>query len=318
MPMKLPEYDWRQIKELGQKSFSQNVAEILNLFFGTKLDSWAVEFAIGRYPVKTVSIGSRETVAETWHNPVWKFERLAKGVEKSIRQSDHVSDTPTDWLMTASRISVLFGIFGDLIRQGSVKADEPIDVAVPSGDFSAAMAAWYAKQMGLPISTVICCCNENDGLWKLLHKGEIRTDAQPVRTETPDCDHVAPAALERLIFANLGRKAVGDFVRVSSARGTYYLEPEQQKKLRDCIYVPVTAKRRLESAVKSLYQSIGYPADAYTALCYSGILDYRSVTGEGRQVLIISEESPVYTLPYLSKCLGMTPQELKKRIEDQR
>ena len=86
VPLKLPRLDQRQIRKLGENSFSQNVAEVINLFFGTKLDGWAIEFAIGRYPVKIHSIGSRELVAETWHNPVWKFERLAKGIEKGSAQ----------------------------------------------------------------------------------------------------------------------------------------------------------------------------------------------------------------------------------------
>lgn len=318
VPLKFQPLTRSELRKLAEKSFSQNVADVVNLFFSTQLDSWAIEFAIGRYPVKTGSISSREMVAETWHNPVWKFERLARGIEKAIRQSDEVCEVPTDWLMIASRIAVLFGIFGEFLRQGKVSADEPIDIAVPCGNFSAPMAVWYAKRMGLPISTILCCCNDNNGPWKLLHKGEIRTDAAPVQTAAPNCDHVVPAGLERLIFANLGVNAANEFAEVCRKGGSFYLEPEQQKKLRDCMFVPVTGQRRLESAVKSLYNSCGYPADAYTALCYSGILDYRSVTGEGRQVLIISEESPMYTLPFLARCMEVSPQELKKRMNDQR
>ena len=318
VPMSLPCFDKREIRKIGEKSFSKNVAEIVNIFFSTRLDSWDIEFAIGRYPVKTVVIGSRELVAELWHNPVWKFERLVRGIEKAILQSDDVRPVPSDWLMIASGIAVLFGVFGELMAAGKVPEGETIDVAVPSGNFSLTMAAWYAKQMGLPVSTILCCCNDNNGPWKLLHKGEIRTDAVGIQTATPNCDEVVPADLERLIFANLGVKYAVEFQRICDQQGNFYLEAEQQKKLRDCIYVPVTGHRRLESAVKSLYNSCGYPADAYTALCYSGVLDYRSVTGEGRQVLILSEESPTYTLPFLAKCLSIDPVELRNRINDQR
>lgn len=318
VPMKFHRFTKNEIKKLGEKSFSQNVADIINQFFSTQLDSWAIEFAIGRYPVKLVTIGSREIVAEVWHNPVWKFERLAKGIEKAIRQSDDVSVIPTDWLMIASRIAVLFGIFGELFRQGISRGDESIDIAVPNGNFSGPMAVWYAKQMGLPISAVLCCCNDNNGTWKLLHKGEIRTDAPSVKSPAPQCDYTAPEDLERLIFANLGLRATLEYSEICKKGGNFYLEPDQQKKLRDCMYVPVTGNKRLESAVKSLYNSCAYPADVYTALCYSGILDYRSVTGEGRTVLILSEESPVYSAAFLSKCLNISPQELKERINQSR
>ena len=177
VPKGLPKLENAQIGALGKNSFSQNAANVINLLFQTKLDGWAVDFAIGRYPVKMLSLGSRETVAETWHNPAWRFERLARGIEKAIRQSDKVCPEPTDWVKTASRIAVLFGVFGEMIGNGTVKADSPIDVAVPSGDFAAPMAVWYAREMGLPIANIIVCCNENGGVWSLLHKGEIRTDA---------------------------------------------------------------------------------------------------------------------------------------------
>ena len=318
VPMQLPVLDRSQITELGRKSFSQNVAEIINLCFGTELDNWSVEFAIGRYPVKTVSVGTREIVAETWHNPVWKFERMVRGIEKAIRQSDHVRDVPSDWLMVAARMACLFGIYGELLARGMITAEETLDVAWPCGTFAGPMAGRYAKRMGLPIGTNLCCCNDNNGVWNLLHKGQIRTDAQSVPTDTPACDIMAPVGLERLIYETLGRNAANGFASVCRDGGTFYLEEDQLKKLRAGMYAPVTGSRRLESAVKSLYNSCGYHADVYTAMCYSGMLDYRSVTGESHTVLIISEESPTYSLPYLAKCLNTTPNELKHRINEQR
>lgn len=316
VPVNLPHFDKENIKKLANRSFSENVADMINLFFSTKMDSWAIEFAIGRYPVKLHCISSREIVAETWHNPVWKFERLVRGIEKAIRQSDDVCDTSSDWLMIAARIAVLFGVWGEMIRSGRICADEILDVAVPSGNFAGPMAVWYARQMGLPIGTVLCCCNDNNGTWKLLHKGQIRTDKIAVNTATPACDVQVPSDLERLIFANLGVRAARDFSDICKVGGTYYLEPDQQQKLRDCLYVPVTGQRRLESAVMSLFNSCGYLADPYTALCYSGILDYRSVTGESRPVLILSEESPAHSLMFLSESLGIHPIKLRDHINN--
>ena len=315
VPEQLPRFSVHEIRALAASTFSENVARIINLFFDTNLDRWSLEFAIGRYPVQIHTIGSRELVAETWHNPMWKFERLVRGVEKAIRQSDHVSAVPADWLMIATRIAVLFGIFEELVGEGRLDPQEPIDVAFPSGDFSGPVAAWYARQMGLPISTILCCCNDNNGPWKLLHKGEIRMDAAPIKTSTPACDVTVPADLERLISLNLGVGAANEFAGLAEQGGTFYVEAEQLKKLRDCMYVPVTGKRRLESAVKSMYNSCGYLADPYTALCYSGMLDYRSVTGESRMVLICSEESPVHSGALLGKILGISARELKERMD---
>lgn len=312
VPLRLPRFEEAQIRQLGEKSFSRNVADIINLFFGTKLDSWAVEFAIGRYPFKIRPLTGRELVAEVWHNPTWKFERLARGIEKAVIHSDRIGNLPSDWLMVASRVAVLFGLFGELIREG---VEMPVDLAVPNGDFAGPAAAWYAREMGLPISTILCCCNDNNGTWRLLHKGEIRTDGMPILSVTPGCDQVAPRDLERLIHGTLGPQEAARFAMARQQKNTYYLEPEQQERLRKGMYAPVVGKRRLDSAVSNLYQNCRYLPDPYTALCYSGILDYRSVTGESRKVLIISEESPGFSLEYMCKCLGLSPWELKKRMQ---
>lgn len=311
VPMRLPRLDDSQICQLGENSFSQNVANVINCFFGSRLDNWSVDFAIGRYPVKLVPITNRELVAETWHNPSWRFERLARGLEKAILQSDKISAIPSDWLMVASRIAVIFGLFGEMLREG---VEMPVDVAVAVGDFSGPMAAWYAREMGLPIRNILCCCNDNNGAWRLLHKGEIRTDVTPILTPTPNCDHAVPGDLERLIFGTLGFHQAAAFAECVRSGNTFYLDAEQQSCLRKGIYAPVTGLRRLESAVCNLYQNWKYLPDPYTALCFSGIQDYRSVTGEGRKVLIISEESPSYALDFLCRSLGLNPWELKKRM----
>ena len=311
VPKGLPKLEKAQIEALAKNGFSQNAANVINLLFQTKLDSWAIEFAIGRYPVKLVTLGSRETVAETWHNPAWRFERLARGIEKAIRQSDKVCPEPTDWVMIASRMAVLFGIFGEMLGNGTVKTDAPIDVAVPSGDFAAPMAVWYAREMGLPIANIIVCCNENGGVWNLLHKGEIRTDTAVVSTDTPLCDRHAPSGLEYLISASLGIGAVESFLQTCEKGGTWYLEPNQQLMLRRGIETCVVSKTKMESTILNLYKTNRYLCDPYTALCYSAVGEYRSKTGQSRPVLIWSEESPIHFPAVIGRCMNIGGEKLK-------
>lgn len=315
VPMRMPHFEQHQIAQLAEKSFSQNMADILNLLFGTRLDGWGVEFGIGRYPVKLVPIGGKITIAECWHNPAFRFERLVNGVEKAIRQSDQISQTPSDWLKIAARIAVLFGIFGQLLCQGTLVSNQILDVAVPSGDLSALMAAWYARNWGLPIGTIVCCSNENTGLWNLLHKGELRTDAVAHRTHTPDCDYTIPNDLERLIFAALGRAETERFCEICRTGGTYDLQQEQRNALRDGIYVSVVSDKRMASTIPNLYKTTGLLADPYTALAYSGLIDYRAATGETRQALILSEESPRFWIPFVAECMDKSPAEVKVLLD---
>lgn len=312
VPRNLPMIPSMDLRAMGKKRFSENVADVVNLLFDTQLDGWSVEFAIGRYPVKLMNTGNRTVTAEMWHNPAWRFERLARGIEKAIRQSDQICMIPTDWLMTAARIGVLFGIFGALMEAGMASLDNPMDVVVPAGDFAAPMACWYGKKMGLPIQNILCCCNENTGVWNLIHKGELRTDTAKVDTDTPLCDHAVPDGLERLVFETLGFETTLDYLETVRRGSTFYLEPDELQKLRDGLFAAVVSSRQMRAAVISLYSSYGYLPDPYTALCYGGIGPYRSKSGESRTALILSEESPRHHIGLLADILGTTTGELKK------
>lgn len=316
VPMHLPHLEQSQLRTLGTKSFSQNVADMMNLFFTVELDSWAVEFAIGRYPVKLVRLDGRTLIAQTWHNPSWRFGRLVSGLEKAVRQSDQISPTPSDWLAIAARIAVLAGIFGELIGNAEMDVTMPLDIAVPSGDFSAAMAVWYARNMGLPIGNLIICCNENDGVWNLLNKGEFRTGAASKPTATPLCDNVVPVDLERLIDATLGNRETLRFCDACNRGVGYYLEPEQVEKLRQGIHVCVVGQHRMEATLKHLYKDHGYLSDPYTALVCGGVGDYRAQTGAGGVVLALSEDSPQHFAPVLSRCLDIRQNEIRDRIKN--
>lgn len=313
LPMRMPVFSREEICALAEKSFSQNVAEVMNLLFNTKLDSWTVEFAIGRYPVRLVNLSSKVTVTENWHNPDWKFDRLAKNLARVVSGTGEERE-PTDWMLIASRIAVLFGIFGDLMHNGQAGFETPLDIAVPSGDFSVPMAAWYAREWGLPIGTIVVCCNENSAPWNLLHQGELRTDAVAMRTALPACDHAVPADLERLIYGTLGAAETKRYCEVCRRGGNYYLQDHQVKKLRRGIYVSVVSQQRTESMILSIYKNNGYISDPYTALSYSGLLDCRSRTGEGGPALILAEESPAFSLNMICGCLGISQRELKDRI----
>jgi threonine synthase len=302
--MQLPRFDEGQIAALAENFFAQNVADILNLLFGTKLDGWSVEFGIGRYPVKPVALHGKITVAESWHNPSYRFERLVNGIEKALRQSDQISRIPSDWLMIASRIAVLFGSYGLLRQNGTLEKGQLLDVALPAGDCSALMAAWYAAKMGLPVGMIVCCCKETSVLWNLFHKGELRPDGRNL-----------PKDLERLIFGTLGRAETERFCRAISAQRTYQLDGEQLSRLREGIFVSVVSDRRIASTLPNLYKTTGFLADPDTALSYSGLGDYRAAAGENRQALIIAEESPRFWIPQIADCMGISVPEVKEILK---
>ena len=51
--------------------------------------------------------------------------------------------------------------YAKLFANGEIAKDEKINVVVPTGNFGNILAAYYAKNMGLPIAKLICASNEN-------------------------------------------------------------------------------------------------------------------------------------------------------------
>ena len=314
VPFQLPVLTGEEIAALKEKSFGQCVAEILNLFFSARLDGWDVDFSIGRYPVKLVPMSRRIVVAETWHNPDWDFARMVRNLASRIRGNDDTEGVPSNWAWVAIRIATLFGLYGELLRQGLTSTDKLVDVAVTAGDFSSPIAAWYAREMGLPVGTIITGCNENCGVWDLLHHGEMRTDAVAIPTNTPECDVGVPDSIERLICGRLGTAAVQEFVRCRTEGLSYAPGEEANSALRKGIYAAVVSQKRMESVIYNVYRTSTYLLDPYSALAYGGLQDYRSGTGEGRMTLLITERSPVCSAATVAKAMGITVQELKDRL----
>lgn len=314
VPFQLPVLTAEELAELKNRSFGQCAADILNLFFSARLDGWDVDFSIGRYPVKLVPMNHRIVVAETWHNPDWDFARIVRNLSGRIRGSDDTEGVPSNWAWIAIRIATLFGLYGEMLRQGLTTVESKIDVALPAGDFSGPMAAWYAREMGLPIGMIICSCNENCSAWDLLHHGEMRTDLVAQPTNTPMCDVGVPASIERLIAGRLGSDEAERF-RMACVNGIAYAPGEDKLfDLRKGIFTAVVGQKRMESIIYNVYRTSTYLLDPYSALAYGGLQDYRSGMGEGRTTLLLTERSPVCSAATVAKAMGITIQDMKDRL----
>ena len=55
--------------------------------------------------------------------------------------------------------------YARLLENGELSEGEPINVVVPTGNFGNILAAYYAKQMGVPVAKLICASNENRVLY---------------------------------------------------------------------------------------------------------------------------------------------------------
>lgn len=290
----------------GEGSINASIAEVLNLMFQTQLTAWDVDFSVGRYPVRLEYLRQRTIVAESWHNPDWAFERMVKNLSALIG-----AESAGDWLKIVVRIGVLTGIFGELKRSG---IEEPVDIALVSGDFTGPISAWYARNWGLPIGNIICCCNENNSLWDLLCQGQLHTNASAVATCLPQADVVVPSNLERLIAACGGPEETEYFLECCRRGRLYCPEEAVLSQLRKGMYASVVSTARLDRTIRGAYDTHNYVLSPASALAYAGLLDYRAKSGNLRPALVLTEESPILSASFVADAIGVAEEELRKMI----
>ncbi len=308
MPFRLPSFSETQICDLKTKSFGQNVAQILNLFFSSELTGWDVDCLIGKNPAGITSMSQRVVVAKLWNNPQSHYRYLEDSLFQKLSAVPGV--IPGMWAKLAIRIAILFAVTGELAKIGV----EKFDIAVPAGDLEIPVAAWYGKKMGLPIGMIICSCNENSAIWDFIHRGELDTGLPVIQTALPLLDVQNPSGLEHLISGSLGIDETLRYRQSVEQKKTYRIHPEFLPELNKGLFVSVVGQKRTEPVINSVYRSSGLILDPYAAVAYGGLQDYRAKTGESRTTLLISDVSPMEYVNMITRATGLTREEVRKYI----
>lgn len=180
-----------------------------------------------------------------------------------------------------------------LLADGEVKAGNKINVVVPTGNFGNILAAFYAKNMGLPINKLICASNENKVLYDFFSTGEYDRNRDFVLTTSPSMDILISSNLERLIYRIAGNSAEKNSQLMKSLRetGKYEITPEMKAQLSD-FYGNYATEEEDAAAIKRLYEDTGYVIDTHTAVAATVYEKYKKDTGDDTVTVIASTASP--------------------------
>lgn len=284
VPFQIPVLTEKDISLLVSRSYSENIADILNRFFSARLNSWSIDTAIGRNCIKTETLSQKVASVELWHNPEHGYDYVVNNLFRLLSTSDEIAEKPTNWVFVAIKIAVLFAAYADLVKCDMLRINEPFDVAVNAGDFTDPISVWYAKEMGLPVKMILCACNETDGIWDLIHRGQISAN---VLTKE------LASGLERLVFSIYGIGEAERFVQTCKGGRLFTVDPEIDVSFNDYFFCAVMGQGRADVVINSLKRTDQYSVCADAALSYAAVQDYRAKTGENRLTLLFSETDPV-------------------------
>ena len=183
--------------------------------------------------------------------------------------------------------------YGQLLKQGEISCGEKMNVVVPTGNFGNILAAFYAKNMGLPIETLYCASNENKVLFDFFQSGTYDRKREFILTSSPSMDILISSNLERLIYRIAGNSAEKNASLMQSLKesGKYEITDDMKAQLAD-FYGNYATEAEDASTIKKIYEDCGYVIDTHTSVAATVYDKYRKETGDTTKTVIASTASP--------------------------
>lgn len=233
------------------------------------------------------------------------FDQAQTGVKKMFNDSALEAEMDAAGYQFSSANSINIGrlvpqvvyyvyAYSRLYKNGVIAKDEKINVVVPTGNFGNILAAFYAKNMGLPIAKLICASNENKVLFDFFSTGTYDKNREFILTSSPSMDILISSNLERLIYRIAGNDAEKNSKLMASlsSDGKYEITDEMRAQISD-FYGNYTSEAETAAVIKKLYEDTGYIIDTHTAVA-AGVYDkYKAATGDNdTKTVIASTASP--------------------------
>ena len=183
--------------------------------------------------------------------------------------------------------------YAKLLQNEEIAEDEEINVVVPTGNFGNILAAYYAKNMGIPIAKLICASNENKVLYDFFQTGTYDRNREFVLTTSPSMDILISSNLERLIYKISGEDARKDtdLMTELKTKGSYAITGEMKANLADFAAGYATEEQGAKT-IHDIYEDTGYVMDTHTAVAATVYKAYREDSKDDRKTVIASTASP--------------------------
>ncbi|MBW2050298.1 MAG: threonine synthase [Deltaproteobacteria bacterium] len=192
--------------------------------------------------------------------------------------------------------------------------DEPMIVSVPSGNFGDMMGTVMAREMGLPISKIVCGVNENDEFPLFLETGEYIV--KPSKKSPSSAMIVSnPSNFARLIDMYGGhvtdvRDGSGNVIR----EGVIDSAPDLEAMRRDFYSISVSNPDHY-LAMREVYDRFGIIMEPHGAVGWRALDTYLEQR-HGRLAVIYETADPGKFPRDVEKAIGLTPP-VPERIAEQ-
>ena len=196
--------------------------------------------------------------------------------------------------------------YAKLLEKGAVCVGDKINVVVPTGNFGNILAAYYAREMGIPINRLICASNENKVLSDFINTGIYDVEREFYLTNSPSMDILISSNLERLLYHLSGDDgaAVAGLMDSLEKNKKYEVGEEIKTGLSD-FWADFATVEETNAAIGRMYAENGYLMDTHTAVAYKVYENYRKATGDETVTVIASTASAYKFADSVAASIGL-------------
>ena len=215
-----------------------------------------------------------------------------------------------NWGRVLPQIVYYVSAYCDLLRDGRVQMGEEINICVPTGNFGNILAAYYAREMGVPVRKLICASNSNNVLTDFLKTGVYDRNRSFYNTISPSMDILISSNLERLLYllSDEDDAVVADYMDQLSAQGRYTVHGGMLKAIQDCFAGGWADEAATKATIAAMKKDHDYLIDTHTAVAFKVLEDYRKETGDQTCTVVASTASPFKFCDSVLSALGVEEQ----------
>ena len=223
---------------------------------------------------------------------IFTDKEIAKALEENgIMLS---SANSINWGRLCPQIVYYISAYADLVKNEEIKYGEKINIVVPTGNFGNILAAYYAKEMGLPVNKLICASNANNVLTDFIKTGVYDKNRKFYTTVSPSMDILISSNLERLLYHLSGEdtELINKWFGLLKDEGKYEVSPQVKEKISQLFYAGCCSDDETKAAINDCFDSYSYLMDTHTAVAYKVYSDYKKETGDETKTVIASTANP--------------------------
>lgn len=201
-----------------------------------------------------------------------------------------------NWGRLLPQIVYYFYAYFQLCAAGKAALGDTVNVAVPTGNFGNILAAYYAREMGLPVGRLLCASNLNRVLTDFIRTGVYDRRREFYATTSPSMDILISSNLERLLYALSGEDShrLAGWMDQLAEEGCYDVGEDVRQKVQGLFFGGSCDNAGTARTIRETWEKAGYLCDTHTAVAVDVYRQYVEETGDGSTPTIIASTASPY------------------------